>query len=422
MQNITNFKQAKDVLYTYIPQPPEVTRYNLSGITKLASYLDNPQDKVKVIHVAGTSGKTSTVYYIAALLHNAGYKVGYTVSPHVDEINERAQINMSPLPELEYCSELYKFMILIEKINPKPSYFEVLIAFAYWLFEKRRVDYAIVEVGLGGLLDGTNIVNRRDKVCVITDIGLDHTKILGETLSDIAYQKSGIIKSGNRVFMYAQGQDVMRVVKNQCIKNNATLNAISDNCEFKNEFVELPLFQRRNLRLAQQVVNYVLKRDYDRRLSSQEIIASSKVYIPARMETIDYKHKTLILDGSHNEQKIGALVDAVKEKYNHTTITLLVSMGENKRSSVSSCLQILHTISDDIILTAFDLGQDTMRAAIEPSELAVIAKKVGFKKVIIEPDPLKAIKLLTDKISDLGIVTGSFYLMDNVRPIVMAHS
>src|SRR4051812_41410959 len=117
--------------------------YSLDNMRGLMNYLDNPQDKFKAVHVAGTSGKTSTAYYMSALLAAGGGKVGLTVSPHIDEINERLQINNQPLPEKEFCAALTEFLMLMEAGPIKPSWFEVMIAFAYWYFAKEKVDYAL---------------------------------------------------------------------------------------------------------------------------------------------------------------------------------------------------------------------------------------------------------------------------------------
>src|SRR5690606_38872097 len=119
------------------------------------------------------------------LLAAAGQKVGMTVSPHVYEVNERVQINTKPLAETQFCRELSRFLNIIQSSGVRPTYFELLVAFAYWEFAEQGVDYAVIEVGLGGLLDGTNVVARDDKVCIITDIGFDHTSVLGKTLSAI---------------------------------------------------------------------------------------------------------------------------------------------------------------------------------------------------------------------------------------------
>lgn len=416
MIEINNFQQANEALSRFVSLHP-VTRYSLDRMIELMNYLGNPQNKFKVIHVAGTSGKTSTSYYAASLLKESGFKVGLTVSPHVDGVNERAQIDLAPLPEKEYCQELNLFLNIVQLSGLHASYFEVLMAFAYWLFAKYKVDYAVIEVGLGGLLDGTNVIERSDKVCIITDIGLDHVEILGNTLDKIAFQKAGIITDGNAVFMYRQQKIITDVIINKCHDVNADMHLIESNCQ-KDDHA-LNLFQQRNFYLAFQAVVYVLRRDYGYAMSKSVENKASAINIPARMEMTIYRNKQLILDGSHNDQKIGALVDAIRQKFPNNSITILVSFGANKQSSVRASLKLLRTISSKIIITRFDQGQDDARASIEPKELAMYAKEAGFTNIIIEPKPAQALKLLVADKLDIGLVTGSFYLLNHLRPIII---
>ncbi len=416
MRTIKNFKQARKALSQFISPYPTV-RYSLERMIELMNYLGNPQDKLRVIHVAGTSGKTSTSYYAASLLKEAGYKVGLTISPHVDEVNERAQINLMALPEKEYCKELSQFLNIVKVSGLHASYFEVLMAFAYWLFVKNKVDYAVIEVGLGGLLDGTNVIERSDKVCIITDISLDHVEILGDTLDKIAFQKAGIIKNRNAVFSYRQAKMITDVIVNKCRDMGADLHLIESASQTDDH--SLSLFQQRNFYLASQAISYVLMRDYGKTIAKSVEDRALAINIPARMEMAMYHNKQLILDGSHNDQKIGALVDAIKNKFPSSSITILVSFGANKQSSVQASLRLLRTLGSKIIITRFDKGQDDVRASIEPEELAVYAKEVGFKTIIVEPKPLRAFKLLVADKADIGLVAGSFYLLNHFRPIVL---
>jgi dihydrofolate synthase/folylpolyglutamate synthase len=419
MRAIENFKQAQQALNQFIPPQPGARRYSLDCITKLMDYLDNPQNKLKIVHVAGTSGKTSTSYYVASLLHKSGYKVGLTVSPHVDEVNERAQIDLKTLPEKKYCEELSQFLDIVDKSGLVPSYFEVLIAFAYWLFHKYQVDYAVVEVGLGGLLDCTNVVNRTDKVCIITDIGQDHTEVLGSVLDEITVQKAGIIQQNNIVFSYRQSEVITRVVIGKCREKSADLHIIETDYLDDVNLTTLPLFQRRNFNLALQTVDYIKSRDNVGALTIKEIQEASKIYIPARMEIISYHGKTLILDGSHNEQKIGALVTALHQQFPDTLMTILASFGNNKQSSVLASLKLLRSLSSTIIITRFVKGQDEARSAIEPEELVLHAKEAGFTTVIIEPEPYLALELLGKSNMKVGLITGSFYLLNHIRPVII---
>ena len=142
VQTITSFAAANQYLRRFHDQSK--TKYNLDNMRRLMAYLGDPQDKLRVVHVAGTSGKTSTSYYAAALLAAAGQKTGLTVSPHVDQMNERIQINGQPLGETIFCEALSEFLELVEKSSVRPSWFEALMAFAYWYFALSKVDYAVV--------------------------------------------------------------------------------------------------------------------------------------------------------------------------------------------------------------------------------------------------------------------------------------
>lgn len=420
MRAIANFTQAKMALGQFIPIESQATRYTLGRMKKLMTYLGNSQDRLRIIHIAGTSGKTSTSYYIAHLLQDAGHSTGLTVSPHIDQINERAQIDLTALSESEYCAKLSQFLALVDNSGLAPSHFEVMVAFAYWLFYEKHVDYAVVEVGLGGLLDGTNVTNRPDKVCIITDIGLDHTDILGDTLAEIATQKAGIIHSGNTVFIHEQLREVMDAVQQVCLMQGAELKIVRT--DVGEEEYGLPTFQRRNLSLARSAVDFVLRRDSDQLLTSRQVAAASRVYIPGRMEVVNYGNKTLVLDGSHSEQKVNALIAAMRQRFPNQNIALLVSFGDNKQSAVAENIKLLRQLGTSIIITRFSKGQDEIRSSIEPSILAAYAKDAGFQFVTVKSDPLAALALLKKTGTKVGLITGSLYLLNDLHKTILSQS
>ncbi|HEY1835276.1 MAG TPA: Mur ligase family protein [Candidatus Saccharimonadales bacterium] len=415
MPVIKNFAEAHKVLRTFYNVSGSNT-YTLDRMCALMEYLGNPQDSLKVIHVAGTSGKTSTVYYVAALLEATGANVGMTVSPHVDEVNERVQLNHTPFPEATFCKALGEFVDIVKGSGVTPSYFELLVAFAYWEFARQKVDYAVVEVGLGGLLDSTNVVSREDKVCIITDIGLDHTRVLGKILAEIAAQKAGIIQPKNHVFAYAQSQEIDSVLMRTAHKQQATLHRI-----VKADYYQpsLPLFQRRNLYLAEQAVNHVLTRDGKPVLSRGQIKIAARVRIPARMELFEVAGKTVIVDGSHNGQKLGTLAESIRAKFPRKSIAVLAAFVEGEAERWQRGVDELISLADSIIFTSFKPDQNVPKGSVNPEIVAKYCKKKGFEDVQIERTPKLALQKLLGRPEQILLVTGSFYLLNHIRPLIV---
>ena len=417
---IKNIQEAEQVLAAYIPQVRELLGKDLTldRMKPLLETLGNPQDQLKIIHIAGTSGKTSTAYYITALLKVAGLKVGLTVSPHLDSVTERVQINLEPLPEAEFCQALGEFLDLIASVEPRPTYFELLIAFAYWYFAKVGVDYAVMETGLGGSFDATNVAGKSDKVCVITDIGLDHMHVLGNTVTEIAGQKAGIIHASNQVFMYDQSPAVMEVFEHTTKEKNAILNVLSVSAGENGEtFDSLPDYQKRNWLLAKFTYDYVAERDSLPPLTSENLAISMQTQVPGRMDVRQVNGKTIVMDGAHNEQKMTAFVESFKALYPDKKAAILLALKEGKE--YEAVLPLLEPICSQLIVTSFPSAQDLPTPSIDPQVLATAAKGGGFNNIQTEPDPLMAYQLLQAAAEDMVIVTGSFYLLSSLRPHIL---
>lgn len=413
---IRNFAEAHTVLRQFYGPTRTVGPYTLERMQTLMQYLGNPQDSMQVVHVAGTSGKTSTSYYAAALLETSNTEIGLTVSPHVDEVNERVQINRVPLPESVFCEQIDVFLALVKASGVRPSYFECMVAFAFWEFAKHKVSYAVVEVGLGGLLDCTNVVKRSDKICVITDIGLDHTDVLGNTLGEIATQKAGIIQPQNHVFMYEQGKDVMAAVEARVKSQAAILHVISP--RDITAVAHMPLFQQRNLYLAQQAATLAMIRDTGATLTNGQKQRAVRTHIPARMEIFKMQGKTVIVDGSHNGQKLGALAESIRAEFPDQSIAAIAGFVKDADERWQRGVTVLTGLADHIILTSFTAEQDVPKSSMDPKQVAQYCRDNDFTSVEIELDPKTALHTLLKRPEPILLIAGSFYLLNHIRPLI----
>jgi dihydrofolate synthase/folylpolyglutamate synthase len=265
-------------------------------------------------------------------------------------------------------------------------------------------------------LDGTNVVSRADKVCVITDIGLDHTEILGDTIDQIAAQKAGIIQPGNHVIMHQQSAEVMQVIEAVVQRRGGTLQ-LAENLDAPKE---LPVFQRRNWSLAMAVFDYLQKRD---KLPSLPADAAWRVATqtpPGRWEVYEYGDKTIILDGAHNPQKLQALCDSLTN-YGITSVALLANLVEAPETKIKAALAVLQPLSARLIIPDFAAGQDLKsRHSIDGARLRQYAIETGFTHIEQQLDLSAALQSLMRSPEKVLVITGSLYLISAVRPLVLA--
>lgn len=368
------YKQALAFLDQHVPDTREHKfsgEFGIERMRALAAALGNPQNKLKIIHVAGTSGKGSTATIISKLLQAHDFKVGLTLSPHVYDIRERIQIDNGLISKQEFAAIISKVAAASETLPEKylPTYFELMLATAFSCFTENKVDYAVVETGMGGLYDGTNIVERTDKLAVISQIGLDHTKILGDTLEKITLQKAGIIQPQNQAFLMAQATIVEKVFARYAYKQNAALKLV--NKKDIPEIIQAEKLslvgehQQKNLALSLEVVKYLAKRDKFE-LSADKINAClPEIKLPGRFEIKQVGKKTIILDVAHNPQKLQATTNAIKAYYPNTKfIVLLADKGE---PLVSKFKEILQPIAKEIVLTSYRQKQDILQESADKS-------------------------------------------------------
>lgn len=393
----------------------------LTFVKAVLEALGNPQDAIPAIHIAGTSGKGSTAYYSASLLHEMGYNVGLAVSPHVNTVTERSQVNGLPLEETEYCRYFNAFLALLAEQTFTVSYIEFLTIFTYWLFAHLELDYIVIEVGLGGRLDPTNVLAREDTVRVITDIGFDHMDMLGNTLRDIAREKAGIIHAHNHVITHLQKPDVMKEITLAAQRTHAAVTVVPEATAIN---AALPPFQQRNFNLALHAVNTRLALDDCFEVSVEAVENSLAINIPGRFEVFTQDQAQIILDVAHNPQKIQALLNGLEKLYPNRRALFIVAFGKNKRATLKESLELLLPISERLIATEFTSDIDAERGAMSPEVVAETALTSGYNHSYVEiaHNPYEALASSIRQAKQSGaliVVTGSFYLIDGIRKALM---
>jgi dihydrofolate synthase / folylpolyglutamate synthase len=405
----------------------------LERISHLLDLLGNPQNYFKSIHVGGTSGKGSTSSMISSILASAGYKTGLHLSPHLQLLNERYQINnkiVSTTDLEKIFNKILSSVIEVSKTNifGQPSYFEVQTAMAFYLFKNKKVDVAVIEVGLGGELDATNVL--KSCVSVITNIGLDHTEILGDSVEEIALDKSGIIKERQIVVSGVSQDSVKQIIKTKSIQQNAALWQLGNEFKFtvadNNSFqvicpskiysdlrLELPgEFQFTNAACAVAAVNA-----FSNEISEAVIRKGlNEAFIPGRLEVVQ-QHPLVILDGAHNPDKMSASVKEINLISPQGRKIIVLSIKDGKNSD-----EILKILLDDdhhditVVLTAFEV-----KGLWSPIPPELLAEKIAklFPRVVIEivSHPLDAMKHAIDFAGEDDIVfaTGSLYMIGDIR-------
>lgn len=415
MYHFANLNEAALALEAYYPSRLKRFAYTTEHIERFMDFVHNPQNKPRSIHIAGTSGKTSTAYYTASLLQQKGYKVGLLTSPHIESLNERVQIGLQPLDEKVFCSELALFMELADKSGVQLTYAEILYGFAFWEFARQHVDYIVVEVGMGGLLDATNCITREDKVCIITDIGLDHTNVLGGSVTDIAQHKAGIIQLHNKVFCYAQQQEIMEVIQDQCHKVHADLTTLTDYGHTA-DISFLPKFQRRNFRLAYETVQTVLGYSGQPAFTAQQLTKAAKQYIPGRMEIHKYHNQTLVLDAAHNPQKVKMLRESITEYAPGQTVAALIALSASGGRQPADILAELAPFVSHVIVTGLAAGG--YPKSYGPQVIAEACQAVGIQSVEVMTNQEQACKALLQRPEPILLVTGSLYLIAQIKPLL----
>lgn len=401
-------------------------RPGLSGMDALLRFLGNPEKDLKFIHVAGTNGKGSVSTALSNILIDAGYKAGLYTSPYVSEFLERVQFCGAPVSKNIFAESVEKVKEGVETLSEKGTViteFEALTAVAFLCFKALSCDIVVLEVGLGGRLDATNVIET-PLVNVITSLSLDHTAILGETIEKIAFEKCGTIKeNGNVVCSFGQPEKALNVIKETCKNKNCTLSVPNEKdieilktdifgTEFiyKNEKynVSLPgIHQVKNMTAVIEACE-ILKDTFN--IKTENVKAGiNKTKLPARIEVLS-KSPLIILDGGHNEDGAKAFFEAVKPVLeNKKKIYVIAGMMADK--AVENSLCALMKKSDCFVCVTPNNPR-----AMSAGELSRIASKYCNDTVIID-SPISAVDYVLGKITtdDVLCAVGSLYLAGEIR-------
>ena len=409
------------------------SNYGLERTYKLLEHLGNPERDLKLIHIAGTNGKGSTTSMITEILMGEGYKVGMYTSPFIEEFEERIQINRNNIPKESLAILMDEIKVAVDKVIEAgynhPTEFEIITVLMLLYFKKENIDFGVIEVGLGGTLDSTNVI--KPIIQVITSISFDHTNLLGNTLEKIAREKAGIIKKGIPTVIYPQQEEVLKVIKNKCFEMDSELYiANNENLKFKNIVnldkpyqllkynneidILLPLLgehQIINLSVAMQAIE-VLNNKNIIDISIANIVKSIKnVSWKGRLEVLS-NNPYVVIDGAHNIQGIKTLSRNLKKYFKYENLYLILGILADK--DVEEMIKIITPMAKKV----YSVTPNSIRGELAESlkdEVSKFNKNCkAFDKY--EEAYLEALNDASEK--DLILASGSLYMIGDMRKII----
>ena len=402
----------------------------LATMTQVMDLLGKPQDQVPMVHIAGTNGKGSAAAFTERILREAGYKVGLYISPSLVEFNERIQINGQATSDDQLLKAVKTLSQALEGTSLCLTEFELFTALAFLTFQDQACDIAVVEVGLGGRLDATNVISR-PAVTAITKIGMDHTAFLGDSLPEIAGEKAAIAKPGSPMVVYPQGSEVTRVIQDQADRVGAPLTLISQSdltysltSDLLQDFEYKQVPYRISLLEDYQIYNALVAIEISFALQeagwqiSPNSIKQGLVETrwPGRFE-IMASHPTVIVDGSHNEDGLQALLANLDRYFPEQKRIGIVGMLADK--DVDAALAPL-TKSFDRLYT---VTPDSPRGMVASQMKEKLTEMVSPSTRVIACEDYNQALDLASKVArgdDLIVVFGSFYIVGKFRQLILA--
>jgi len=394
-------------------------KLGLDQIKQLLKHLGNPEQKLKTIHVAGSNGKGSTASFIASILMESGMKVGLYTSPHFVKFNERIRINGEMIPDEYILNFLAGLKDYIDKYEP--TFFEITTALAFKYFSESDLDVAVIEVGLGGRLDATNVLN--PLASVITTISFEHTNILGKTLGEIAKEKAAIIKNGGKVFIGNLPSEAEKIVVKGAAEKSAELFRLNNYLTKEKDYVILdcgfdryviyqtPLpgyHQLLNASLAILTVGNLFPKIKAKKIFDGIKYVVRNSGVQGRFEIIK-ENPLIIFDAAHNTEGVEVFCKTLKQ-YNYEVVNSTVIFGALMDKDVKRMLELLSECASSFYVTSVKSERTT-----SPEEIVKIGKEIGLEISIIDK-PAEMIKEnLLKSNSENIFVLGSIYLLGEIK-------
>ena len=418
--SFTDYEKIPGIAYTS-------ANYDLRRMGKLLQPLGNPHLGTRTVHIAGTKGKGSTAAMISQVLITAGYKTGLFTSPHLHTLRERITNNGTMISEADFAALVTKLKPIVEKVNKEAAYgelttFEILTAVVFAYFKNSQSDFQVLEVGLGGRLDATNVA--KADVCVITSISLDHTEILGDTVAKIAAEKAGIIKPGCIVVSSPQVSGAAKVIRRVCRQQGARLIQVGEDITWQktggdlhlqtlavkgktgNYDLTIPLLGDHQLENAATALATLEALVYlGTKISVQDIAQGfSQVSWPGRLQILS-REPMVVVDGAHNGYSMRKLVEAIKNYFNCNRC--FVIFGTSCDKDITGMARELKALTDTIIITS-----SSHPRAASTSTLTQEFTKLDMKVDVIESVSKALSKALAvAQKTDLILVTGSLFVV-----------
>ncbi len=403
--------------------------YRFERMRAFLRELGDPQDRYPTIHVGGTSGKGSTATMIAAVLSAAGKRCGLHTKPHLSSMTERARIDGVAISEELFAQTLTEMLPAIARVSSeysRPSYYETLLALTFQYFASQNVDAAVIEVGIGGALDGTNVIT--PQVSVVTNVGLDHTDVLGTTVEEIAADKIGIAKA-NVPLISAVAGNARPVIESGAARAGAPFLSVHElvavrpasgqryGQHFQVETpaavydVRLPVlgsFQQINAATAILALEQLPQSLRPRPRDIEKGLAH--IMLPGRMEFFP-SHPSVIFDVAHNADKVGQLVQSLRETFQGKRFSFVVAIAQSK--DAHGILSALATLPATFTFTSFEVPG---RTALKPQRLASIAEDLGiWGRAVNDPVEALAIARRNADACDMVVITGSTFVVADLR-------